>query len=95
MISYFVYSSRMADQDDLEARITEAVARLEKEFAETPHMRWAIVRGLIHRAVHYAVEQPGVDFCALATYLGEQIGHAHKLAHGDNPRSAKHKENVH
>ena len=81
----------MADQDDLEARIQEHIAKLEKDFDGTPHLRWAIVRGLIHRAVHYATEKPGVDFCGLATYLGEQIAHAHKLAHGDRP----HKENVH
>ena len=87
----------MAAQDDLEARVTETIERLEKEFdgAFQGQLHWAIVRGLIHRAVHYATEKPGVDFCALATYLGEQIGHAHKLAHGDNPRSTKHKENVH
>jgi hypothetical protein len=85
----------MAEQDDLEARIGETISRLEKEFETTPQVHWAIVRGLIHRAVHYATEKPGVDFCALATYLGEQIGHAHKLAHGDSPRSSKHKENVH
>ncbi len=85
----------MAEQDDLEAKIAETISRLEKDFEGTPQLHWAIVRGLIHRAVHYATERPGVDFCALATYLGEQIGHAHKLAHGENPRSTKHKENVH
>ena len=85
----------MSDQDDLEAKIVDAIGRLEREFADTPHLRWSIVRGLIHRAVHYATEKPGVEFCALATYLGEQIAHAHKLAHGDNPRSPKHSENVH
>jgi hypothetical protein len=84
----------MAEQDDLEARISEAISRLEKEFAAMPQVNWAIVRGLIHRAVHHATEKPGVDFCALATYLGEQIGHAHKLAHGD-PKSPKHKDFVH
>ena len=85
----------MAQQDDLEAKIQQSIAQLEKEFDDMPHRRWAIVRGLIHRAVHYATEKPGVEYCALATYLGEQIGHAHKLAHGDNPASPKHKENVH
>jgi hypothetical protein len=85
----------MADQDDLEGRIAEAIGKLEKEFDGVPQLRWAIVRGLIHRAVHYATERQGVDFCALSTYLAEQISHAHKLAHGDNPKSAKHKEDVH
>ena len=83
------------DQDALEERIAKAIEQIEKEFAEMPSLRWAVTRGLIHRAVHYATEKPGVEFCALATYLGEQVGHAHKLAHGDNPKSSKHKEIVH
>jgi hypothetical protein len=85
----------MADQDDLEARIADAIKQWEREFDHIPGLRWAITRGLIHRAVHYATEKPGVDFCALASYLGEQVGHAHKLAHGDNPKAPVHKENVH
>jgi hypothetical protein len=85
----------MAAEDDLEARLSEAIARLEGEFAALPGLRWAMTRGLIHRAVHYATEKPGVDFCALASYLGEMVGHAHKLAHGDNPKASSHKEVVH
>ena len=85
----------MASQDALEEKIVEALSRLEKEFADLPNLRWAITRGLIHRAVHYATERPGVEFCQLASYLGEQVGHAHKLAHGDNPKSPQHKDFVH
>jgi hypothetical protein len=85
----------MATQDDLEARIGEFILKLEKDFENEPHLRWAITRGLIHRAVHYAVEKPGVEYCALATNLAEMIQHAHKLAHGDNPKAQAHKDFVH
>jgi hypothetical protein len=85
----------MSNQDQLEKRLSEAIAALEREFGDLAGLRWAITRGLIHRAVHYATEKPGVDFCALASYLGEMVGHAHKLAHGDNPKAAVHRENVH
>lgn len=85
----------MADQNQLEERITAAIAKIENEFSELQGLRWAIVRGLIHRAVHHATEKQGVDFCALASYLGEMVGHAHKLAHGDNPKAPAHKDFVH
>jgi hypothetical protein len=85
----------MAEQDDLEAAITAAVAKIENDFSHIPHLRWSVVRGLIHRAVHLAQEGKGVEFCALATYLGEMVGHAHKIMHGDNPRAPTHKDFVH
>jgi hypothetical protein len=85
----------MSRQDDLENRLAQAIHQLEHEFADLEGLRWAVTRGLIHRAVHYAVEKPGVEFCALATYLGEMVGHAHKLAHGDNPKAPTHKDLVH
>ena len=46
-------------------------------------------------AVHFATEAPGVEFCTLATYLAEMVGHAHKLAHGENPKAASHRDLVH
>jgi hypothetical protein len=58
-------------------------------------VRWLVTRALVHRAVHFATEKPGVEFCALATYLGEMITHAHKLAHGENPKAQSHKDVVH
>ena len=86
----------MARHDEVEARVGELIQRLSTEFADLGgELRWSIVRALIHRAVHYATERPGVDFCALATYLGEMVGHAHKLAHGDNPGAASHRDVVH
>jgi hypothetical protein len=97
----------MSRQDDLERRleqlITTAVDQAHQavaaEFSDLKgpegQLRWLVVRTLVHRAVHFAVEAPGVEFCALATYLGEMIVHAHKLAHGDNPKGPKHRDVLH
>jgi hypothetical protein len=86
---------RMAQADDVENKVQQAIARLAAELADVPNVRWLLTRGLIHRAVHFATEKPGVEFCALATYLAEMVGHAHKLAHGDNPAAPAHKDMVH
>jgi hypothetical protein len=86
----------MARQDELEARLQQVIAKLAAEFGDLGDgLRWAITRALVHRAVHFAVEEPGVEFCALATYLAEMVGHAHKLAHGDNPKAPAHKDALH
>jgi hypothetical protein len=85
----------MGKQEDLEQLLADAIAKIEAKLDGEPNLRWAMVRGLIHQAVHYATEKPGVDFCALASYLGEMVGHAHKLAHGENPKSPTHKDFVH
>ena len=86
----------MARQDELEARLSEMINRVAHEFSDLgDDLRWAMTRGLIHRAVHYATDRPGVEFCALATYLGEQIGHAHRIAHGDNPKAQTHQDLKH
>ncbi len=75
----------MSRYDELEQRVTDLTQRLATEFKDLDkELRWSITRALIHRAVHFATERPGVEFCSLATYLGEMVGHAHKLAHGDN-----------
>ena len=87
----------MANQNDIEQRIDRAVAEIERALAGEPHLRWAVVRGLIHRAVHLASDPQGgkgapIEFCALATYFAEMVQHAHKLAHGDNPQAPAHKK---
>ncbi len=49
---------------------------------------WALVRALVHRAVHIAAERKAGEFCAVATLLSEMITHAHDLQHpgaGDAP----------
>ena len=86
----------MSRQDDMEARVSEVIARLERDFADLGDgLRWSITRALIHRGVHHASDAQGVEFCALATYLSEMIGHAHKIAHGENPKAPVHKDFVH
>lgn len=82
--------------DDVEARIQKLIHELEKEFNWLgDELRWTIARALVHRGVHHATEGRAVEFCALATYLADMIGHAHKLSHGDNPKASAHKEFVH
>ena len=86
----------MARADEVEPRVADLIQRLAADFADLgPDLRWTLTRALIHRAVHFAVDQPGVEFCTLATYLSEMVGHAHKIAHGDNPKAAAHKDLVH
>ena len=86
----------MARHDELEARVNEMIQRLGKDFADMgEELRWSMTRALVHRAVHYATERPGVEFCSLATYLAEMTSHAHKLAHGDNPKSQTHQDLKH
>jgi hypothetical protein len=86
----------MARADELEERASALAQKLATEFADLgDDVRWLVTRALVHRAVHFATEKPGVEFCALATYLGEMITHAHKLAHGENPKAQSHKDVVH
>ena len=49
---------------------------------------WALVRALIHKAVHFNAEGKAGEFCAIATFLAEQTGHAHKLLHGGDQPAA-------
>ena len=82
--------------DELEQRVTELIQRLGKDFADLEgELRWSLTRALIHRAVHYATERGGVEYCALSTYLAEMTVHAHKLAHGDNPKASAHQDLKH
>jgi len=86
----------MAAIDDVERRVDQLIGQLRKEFAHVGEdVTWTVVRALIHRAVHLGAEGEVVDFCALATYLSEMIGHAHKLAHGEDPQSNTHRDMVH
>jgi hypothetical protein len=86
----------MAAQDDVEARVSQLIAQLAKDFAHLgAELRPTLVRALIHRAVHFASEAPGMEFCTLATYLADMVGHAHRLAHGENPKAPSHKDLVH
>jgi len=86
----------MAQLDDLQK---EHEARLDRFIEErTGHGQesdLALVRALIHRGVHLAVDRRAGEFCALATFLSERVGHAHGLMHGADPASPKHGGDVH
>jgi hypothetical protein len=55
----------------------------------------ALVRALVHKAVHFAAARREVQFCALATYLAEMIGHAHQLQHGADQSAPVHHDVTH
>ena len=54
---------------------------------------WALVRALIHKAVHLTADRKAGEYCALATFLAEMIGHAHGILHGNSP--AAHSDVLH
>jgi hypothetical protein len=68
-----------------EAKLDEILRELAGRGRESD---WALVRALIHKAVHFNADSKAGEFCALATFLADQTGHAHKLLHGDAPSSA-------
>jgi hypothetical protein len=75
-----------------EARISALVAELAGKSADSD---LALVRALVHRAVHLAAERKTVEFCSLATLLAEMTGHAHQLLHGGDKAGAAHRDVVH
>jgi hypothetical protein len=52
---------------------------------------WALVRALVHRAVHIAAERKAGEFCAVATLLADMIGHAHGLLHPADTGAPAHR----
>jgi hypothetical protein len=86
----------MANLDDLqkqhEARLGAVLGELGGHGAESD---WALVRALVHKAVHFAAGRKSVQFCALATFFGEMIGHAHQLQHGGDQAAPAHHDVVH
>ncbi len=88
------YADNMSREDELDKRLQEMITTLARDFHDLGDgLKWTLARTLIHRAIHFATEKNPVEFCALATYLSEMIGHAHKLAHGDSPKA--HQNFVH
>jgi hypothetical protein len=79
-------------QKQHEARLAPLLADLAGRGAESD---LALVRALVHKAVHLAAERKSVQFCALATFLGEMIGHAHQLQHGTDQTATAHHDVVH
>lgn len=79
-------------QKEHEARLSALIAERAGQGAESD---LALVRALVHRAMHLAAEKKCAEFCALATFLGEMIGHAHQLLHGGDQSAAAHRDVVH
>ena len=79
-------------QKQQEAKLDELLRTMSGKSRESD---WAMVRALIHKAVHFNVDRKAGEFCALATYLAEQIGHAHSLLHGGEKPIATHDDFKH
>jgi hypothetical protein len=86
----------MATVDELqknhEKRLDEVLRTLGGHSRESD---WALVRALIHKAVHFNADRNAGEFCALATFLAEQTGHAHGLLHGGDKPAARHDDFKH
>ena len=77
--------------DDLqkqhEAELTATVAALSGKGKESD---FALARALVHKAIHLVAEQKAGEFCAVATFLAEMIGHAHGLMHPGDQSAPAH-----
>ena len=86
----------MARGDELqkqhEARVDEVLRAIGGRSRESD---WALVRALIHKAVHFNADRKAGEFCAMATFLAEQTGHAHNLLHGGDKPTASHDDFKH
>jgi hypothetical protein len=73
-------------QQGHEAALTAVVTGLAGKGKESD---FALARALVHKAIHLVAEQKAGEFCAVATFLAEMIGHAHGLLHpGDRSAPA-------
>ena len=79
-------------QKEYEGRLGTLLAELAGKGSESD---LALVRALIHRAVHLAAERKALEFCGMATFLSEMIGHAHQLLHGADKTAPAHRDIVH
>jgi hypothetical protein len=79
-------------QKEMETRLGSAISDLAGGGKESD---LALARALIHRGVHILAERRAGEFCALATYVAEMLGHAHALMHGADPAAAAHGDVVH
>jgi hypothetical protein len=88
----------MANVDELqkqhEARLSALIAEIGSG-GSGGESDLALVRALVHRGIHLAAERKAIEFCALATFLGEMIGHAHGLMHDRDKAAPAHRDAVH
>ena len=82
-------------QQELDVRVRQLIDEVATDFADLgKFLRWSLAQSLIHRAIHFAAERSeldNVEFCTVATYLGEMISHAHELLHENEPEPPHHK----
>jgi hypothetical protein len=65
-------------QQNHETLLNQTIQSLAGQGAESD---WALVRALVHKAVHLTAERRAGEFCALATLLAEMTTHAHEVMH--------------
>jgi hypothetical protein len=77
--------------DDLqkqhESALTAAVVALTGKGKDSD---FALARALIHKAIHLVADQKAGEFCAVATFLAEMVGHAHGLLHPADKSAPAH-----
>jgi hypothetical protein len=79
-------------QKQHEAKVNELIRAIGGKSRESD---WALVRALIHRAVHFNADKKAGEFCAIATFLAEQTGHAHSLMHTADKPAGAHDDFMH
>ena len=86
----------MASNEELEDQHAAALDRFCAErVGKGQESDWALVRALVHRAVHLTAERKAGEFCALATLLAEMINHAHHVLHPGDRNAPTHRTGVH
>jgi hypothetical protein len=68
-------------QEEAQKAHEQAIAELLDKRTGAPESDWALVRALIHKAVHLAADRKAGEFCAVAILLAEMTQHAHQLMH--------------
>ncbi len=67
--------------NDLQTHHEEQLARLlDTLTGKSGDSDWALVRALVHKAVHLAADRK-VDFCQIAMLFSEMQTHAHSVMH--------------
>jgi hypothetical protein len=64
-------------QNTFETELTAVTGKLVGRGAEED---WALIRALVHKAVHIAAERRG-DYCAISLLFAEMLQHSHQLMH--------------
>jgi hypothetical protein len=79
-------------QTQHEAELTRVLAGLAGKGQQSD---WALVRALVHKAIHLVADRKAGEFCAVATLLADMINHAHQLLHPGDPAAETHRREAH